>query len=98
MKWEALRSFAARRPFFREADLHAGRGAAPAELVQLSLWVREGRLLRLRKGYYALAGNDPSARTPLLGLAEPLYRPSHFSLEWALNHYGLIPDSPGSGP
>ena len=77
MNWEKLRSFSSQRPYFREADLHAGKGANPAEMVQLSRWVKEGRLLRLRKGYYVLAENVANHESSLLAIAEPLYRPSY---------------------
>lgn len=96
MKFEALRSRMAGRPFFRPEDLHVIGQPAAHELVQLSLWTRQGKLVRLKKGLYTL-GRD-HLRFPLasLTLAEPLYRPSYVSLEYALSRYGLIPEAVGA--
>ena len=96
MKFAALRTLMADRPHFRTEDLHMGQPPKPHELVQLSLWAREGTLLRLKKGLYTLS--DEHRRRPLssLELADPLYRPSYVSLEWALSRYGLIPEAVGT--
>ena len=96
MKFEALRTMMAKRPFFRPEDLHMGNAPPPYELVQLSLWASEGRLLRLKKGFYALRDSDSQRSLSALELADPLYRPSYISLEWALSRYGIIPEAVGT--
>ena len=95
MKFETLRSKMAGRPYFRPEDLHMGGPPLAHELVQLSLWAREGKVVRLKKGLYTLG--QEHRRVPLsgLGIAEPLYRPSYVSLEWALSRQGLIPEAVG---
>jgi hypothetical protein len=96
MKFEELRLKMADRPFFRLEDLHAGRAPLPHEPVQLSGWVKRGDVLRLKKGIYTLAEKHRRSPVSALALADPLYRPSYVSLEWALSHYGLIPEAAGS--
>ena len=96
MKFEALRTLMASRPHFRTEDLHMGQPPKPHELVQLSLWAREGKVLRLKKGLYTLSDEHRRRSLSSLELADPLYRPSYVSLEWALSRYGLIPEAVGT--
>lgn len=60
--------------------------------VQLSRWMRQGKLISMRRGLYALGKHyrrsDPN---PAL-LANQQYRPSYLSFLWALGYYGLIPE------
>ena len=94
MKFETLRTMMAKRPCFRPEDLHMGNSPPPYELVQLSLWASAGKLHRLKKGLYALS--EPNVPLSALELADPLYRPSYVSLEWALSRYGIIPEAVGT--
>lgn len=59
---------------------------------QLYRWARDGRVIHLRRGMYALA--DRYRRHPInpAALANDLYSPSYLSTEWALGFYGLIPE------
>jgi len=52
----------------------------------------EGSLVRLRKGLYVFG--ERYRRTPLSRerLANLIYGPSYVSLDYALSHYGLIPE------
>lgn len=61
-------------------------------LVQLSQWVKKGRLVRLRRGHYAVAAPYRQVAHSVLQLAYELYRPSYLSVEWALSYYGIIPE------
>lgn len=60
--------------------------------IQLHRWCKNGKILPLRRGMYALA--DGYRRTPVQAaeLANHLYRPSYLSGLWALGFYGLIPE------
>ena len=57
---------------------------------QLSLWVKKGHLLRLRKGVYAFAREVDKVEGE--EIAQVLYSPSYLSLESALSWYGFIPE------
>lgn len=74
----------AKNIFFRETNLS----------VQISQWVKNGYLERIKKGLYILS-NRKKEVNPMV-LAEKIYSPSYLSLEFALNHYGIIPDIPGT--
>ncbi len=60
--------------------------------VQLSRWMKQGKVIGLRRGVYTLS--DTYRRAPLTPpmLAARLYRPSYLSGLWALGHYDLIPE------
>lgn len=60
--------------------------------VQLSRWMKRGKVVGLRRGMYALP--EPFRRAPLdpAHLANQLYKPSYLSGLWALGHYDLIPE------
>jgi len=60
--------------------------------VQLSRWMKAGKVIGLRRGMYTLP--DAYRRAPLTPatLANQLYRPSYLSGLWALGYYDLIPE------
>ena len=63
-----------------------------AILVQLSRWMKQGKVVGLRRGMYTIS--DTYRRVPLVpaALAGQLYRPSYLSGLWALGYYDLIPE------
>ncbi len=59
---------------------------------RISALLADGSLIRLRKGLYVLGERyrrDPIRREYLANL---IYGPSYVSLDYALSHYGLIPE------
>lgn len=56
----------------------------------LETQIRQGLLIRLKKGLYALKTDLPSDEE----IANVLYKPSYLSFEYALAKYGIIPESP----
>ena len=56
-------------------------------------WLQTGRLLGLKKGLYAVVPQQAGQFVSLPLAANQLYGPSHVSLEFALFHYGLIPEA-----
>lgn len=61
--------------------------------VQLSRWVRAGRLARVRRQWYLIEKPWRSRDVPCSYIATQVVRSSYLSLEWALQHHGLIPDA-----
>ncbi len=57
---------------------------------QLTLWVKKGNLLRLKKGVFAFARDKETLKKE--EIAYRIYQPSYISLESALSHYGFIPE------
>jgi predicted transcriptional regulator of viral defense system len=68
-------------------------GGDPKALsVQLSRWVRQGKLVPLRRGVFLLPPGLRRSQPPLEYVANLLVLPSYVSLERALSFHGLIPE------
>lgn len=94
MRFAQLQQRVGHLPWFDLAMVTQSVGEPRRSLVnQLSRWVREERVLSLRRGMYALA--EPFRRGRLAGpsLANALYTPSYLSGAWVLGYYGLIPEA-----
>ena len=63
-----------------------------ATRVQLSRWMKQGKVIGLRRGMYTLSETYRRAPLSPVVLANQLYRPSYLSGLWALGHYDLIPE------
>jgi len=57
--------------------------------VFISRNLKSGLFLKLRNNYYMLK----DTHLPLYVIANKLYQPSYISLETALSHYGIIPET-----
>ena len=77
---------------FTAGDLRTELADYSAVKMKLSRLVKEGVLLRLKKGVYCLASDyAPKPIEPGV-IANALYGPSYVSFETALSWYGLIPE------
>ncbi len=80
---------------FDHADLGVllfGMSAA-ARHNKLSREVKQGNLIRLKRGVYALGKRYQRKGLHPFVVAHKLYFPSYISFESALSHYGLIPEA-----
>ena len=91
MKFEDLLNKVADLPCFTTRFLAAGKNLAQIRL-QLSRWVKGGRLIKLHKGLYALAGPYRKIKPEPFCIANSLKSASYVSLQSALAWYGLIPE------
>lgn len=92
MKWEALLALVAGEPVFPSALLLAGEVSTAQVRLQLSRWVKAGRLLQLRRGFYALAPTWRKVEPHPFLVANRLQRGSFVSLQSALAFHGVIPE------
>ncbi len=93
MTYDALVKLTAALPWFDLPLLvQACDDRRAAIRVQLSRWIRHGKVVGLRRGMYTLG--DTYRRAPLTpgALANQLYRPSYLSGLWALGLHDLIPE------
>jgi predicted transcriptional regulator of viral defense system len=60
--------------------------------VQLSRWMKQGKVIGLRRGMYTLSATYRRAPLTPAVLANQLYRPAYLSGLWALGYYDLIPE------
>lgn len=92
------------KPFFVREDLlkRGVRIFTPSEFSRifaissvknkryLRKWTKEGFLIRLKQGLYALKSDLPSEEE----IANRLYQPSYLSFEYALAFYNILPEMP----
>ena len=92
MRFDGLLHAVNGQPVIESAMLRAF-GEEPKKLaVQLSRWVKSGKLVQLRRGVYLLAKPYRHVTAPLAFVANLLATPSYVSCEYALALHGLIPE------
>jgi predicted transcriptional regulator of viral defense system len=92
MEFAKLIELVAAEPVFETGFLLAGNVDPDAVRVQLSRWVKSGRLYQLRRGLYALAPPFQKVKPHPFLVANRLAPGSFVSRQSALAHYGLIPE------
>ena len=92
MKWPELLSLLGREPVFNASLLQAGEVNRRELSIQLSRWVRSGRLIQLRRGVYAIAKPYRQVEPHPFLVANALRKNSYVSLQSALAFHGLIPE------
>jgi len=91
MKYVDLLNQVADLPCFTTRFLAAGENLSQIRL-QLSRWVKGGRLIKLHKGLYTLAEPYRKIKPEPFCIANSLRSASYVSLQSALAQYGLIPE------
>jgi hypothetical protein len=92
MEWARLLGLVGDEPVFTSALLLAGDTTASRVRLQLSRWVKAGRLLQLRRGLYALAPAWRRVEPHPFLVANQMQRGSYVSLQSALAVHGVIPE------
>jgi predicted transcriptional regulator of viral defense system len=93
MKWGEFFKISVKSPLLdTEAMLVGVTDHVPLK-VQISRWVKAGKLLQLKRGFYLLA--EPYRKIDIYEpfIASMLKKPSYISLEKALEYHGLIPEA-----
>jgi len=91
MDFKELINKASDLPCFTIGFLTAGQRTEHVRPA-VNRWVKNGKVVRLHKGLYALA--EPYRKTPLepFVIANELKSPSYISLQSALAYHGMIPE------
>jgi predicted transcriptional regulator of viral defense system len=92
MKWQSLLELVADEPVFASALLLSGNVSAQQVRLQLSRWVKDGRLIQLRRGLYTLAPVWRKVEPHPFLVANRLQRGSYVSAQSALAFHGIIPE------
>ncbi len=79
-------------PVFESGHLYAGADNPQQAQRQLADWVRAGKIIQLRRGFYTLAQPHHSAHPHSYVVANHMVRASYVSLHTVLSHYDLIPE------
>ena len=59
---------------------------------KISNLIRNGDLIRLKKGFYTFSKLYQTKPINLISVANTLYSPSYVSFDYALSYYGMIPE------
>jgi predicted transcriptional regulator of viral defense system len=93
MKWLEFLNIVSKLPVIDTENLFTGISDPSGIEVQISRWVKAGKIIQLRRGIYLLA--EPYRRTEPYDpyIAAILRSPSYISLEKALEYHDLIPEA-----
>ena len=93
MKYAEFKNAVLDKPLILSRDILRFKTGRQNILNQLRRWRKRGLLVRIKRGVYILNKNDRRINPSLKFLANQIYSPSYVSMEYALNFYGLIPES-----
>ncbi len=92
MDWESLLRLVGEEPVFSSGLLLSGDSSERQVRLQLSRWVKAGRLFQLRRGLYALAPPWRKVAPHPFLVSNRIRRGSYVSLQSALAWHGAIPE------
>jgi len=93
MRWEELLNRFAGQPLFHTSHLGIFPDPSRNILVQLSRWVKAGKLVQIRRGWYLIDKPYRTKEISEAAIANAVVHPSYLSLEWALQFHGMIPEA-----
>lgn len=91
MKWEEFLHIVSNVPYFTTGFVMSGQNKDQVRL-QLSRWVKNNRIIKLRRGLFTLAAPYKKIHAHSFILANALKPISYVSLQSALSFYGMIPE------
>ncbi|GAP17327.1 type IV toxin-antitoxin system AbiEi family antitoxin domain-containing protein [Levilinea saccharolytica] len=92
MKFSALLKLVGDDPIFTSSLLLSGDVNPRLIRIQLSRWVKAGKICRIRRGLYAIAPPFQKQLPHPFRVANFLQKASYVSLQSTLSFYGLIPE------
>lgn len=92
MEFDSLVKLVGDEPIFESYILLAGNVDPKLIRIQLSRWVKTGKIYQLRRGLYSIAPPYQRRQPHPFLVANHLQKASYVSLQSALSFYGLIPE------
>ena len=92
MKFEELLKLLNGEVIFPSSILLAGNVSKNVIRKQLTRWVSSGKLIQLRRGFYAIAQPYRDEQPHPFLVANMIKKASYVSLQSALEYYGIIPE------
>jgi predicted transcriptional regulator of viral defense system len=92
MKLEELADRVPGNGLFRSGQILSGYPQPAHVRRQLDRWVKNGRVIQLRRGVYLLQKPYVSSNAHPFAVANTLKKASYVSLQSALSYYGMIPE------
>lgn len=92
MKFRDFKRQVQKLPFFSVSHLNVLTEKRKLLQNQLAGWEKQGKVLRLKRGFYILGPEECRVPVSKMLIANQLLSPSYISMEYALSFYGLIPE------
>ncbi len=92
MKWQDIQNIVKKQPVIETFMLANSPGELSKVRVQLSRWVKGGRLIQVKRGAYILSEEYAFRPVDWNYIATFIHRPSYISLHSALADHGMIPE------
>jgi len=92
MEFNSLLKLIGDEPIFESSILLAGDVDPKLIRIQLSRWIKAGKIYQLRRGLYLIAPPYQRQQPHPFLVANHLQKASYVSLQSALSFYGLIPE------
>ena len=92
MEFESLLKLIGNEPIFESSILLAGDVDPKLIRIQLSRWIKAGKIYQLRRGLYSIAPPYQRQQPHPFLVTNHLQKASCVSLQSALSFYGLIPE------
>jgi predicted transcriptional regulator of viral defense system len=92
MEFNSLLKLIGDEPIFESSILLAGDVDPKLIRIQLSRWIKAGKIYQLRRGLYSIAPPYQRQQPHPFLVANHLQKASYVSLQSALSFYGLIPE------
>jgi predicted transcriptional regulator of viral defense system len=92
MEFDSLLKLVEDDPTFESSLLLAGNVDSKLIRIQLSRWVKAGKIYRIRRGLYSVAPPYQKRQPHPFLVANHLQKASYVSLQSALSFYGIIPE------
>jgi predicted transcriptional regulator of viral defense system len=92
MEFDSLLKLVGDEPIFNSSILLAGNVDPNLIRIQLSRWVKAGKIYQLRRGIYSVSPPFQKKQPHPFLIANHLQKASYVSLQSALSFYGLIPE------
>ncbi len=92
MEFNSLLNLIGDDPVFESSILIAGHIDPKLVRLQLSRWVKSGRIYQLRRGLYSVAPPYQKVQPHPFLIANHLQRASYVSMQSALSYYDMIPE------
>jgi len=92
MEFNSLLKLIGDEPIFESSILLAGDVDPKLSRIQLSRWIKAGKIYQLRRGLYSIAPLYQRQQPHPFLVANHLQKASYVSLQSALSFYGLIPE------
>jgi predicted transcriptional regulator of viral defense system len=93
MNYNSFKNSYQNTPVINISSLEGEKAGSASLRDNINKWTKKGYIHRLKNNLYTLNENDRKTGVSRFFIANYIYTPSYVSLEYAMYHYGLIPEN-----